>query len=90
MSESIRVLVFKEGELWVAQGLERDICVQAKTLEDLQANFEVAVRLEADEQGGLERIPEAPKYFQEMWDRRAGTFSPLANNDDHIEYGMAA
>jgi hypothetical protein len=92
MTETIRVLLFKEEGFWVAQGLEHDICVQAETLEDLQINFEVAVRLESEEAGGLKRIAAAPPYFQERWSKRAGDYSPITSNDNggNIEYGLVA
>lgn len=90
MSELIRVLLFKEDGLWVAQGLEHDICVQGKTLEDVQTYFEVAIRLEDEEEGGVKRIPEAPRYFQERWEQRAGTYNPKSAKADTIEYGLAA
>jgi hypothetical protein len=92
MTDTIKVLIFKEGDLWVAQGIERDICVQAYTLEDVQINFEVAVRLESECEGGIMRIPAAPEYFQEQWSRRAGTFTPVnsSHSREDVEYGVAA
>ncbi len=66
---TLRVLVFWDTHAWIAQGLERDICVQARSLSDLFGNFEIVLRLEEEEEGGLERIPPAPKHFIEAWER---------------------
>lgn len=90
MAQSIRVIIIKEDELWVAQGLERDICVQAENLDDLQTFFEVAVRLEGEADGGLERIAPAPQYFHQLWDRRPGDYNPKTQGALAFEYGMAA
>jgi hypothetical protein len=89
--ETIRVIMFQEGEkCWVAQGLERDICVQAETLKDLYGRFEVAVRLEGDEPGGLDRIGKAPDYFFELWDGKAGGYTPDTDGNPSFQFGIAA
>jgi hypothetical protein len=62
-----RVIFYRDGEKWLAQAIERDICVQADTLDDLYGRFEVAVRLECDEKGSLDHIPAAPVHFERMW-----------------------
>lgn len=74
MSDRIRVIFFKEGDAWIAQGLEHDICVQASSLDDLYGRFEVAVRIES-EAGSLGHIGKAPTYFHELWERRSGSVS---------------
>lgn len=84
--EKIRVIVFQEGDAWLAQGLEHDICVQASTLDDVYGRFEVAVRLECDE-GSLAHIEAAPVHFFELWDKRAGEYKP--NHIDVAKYDMA-
>lgn len=69
-SKKIRVLVFRDPELdiWVAQGLEHDICAQAKTIEEVHAAFErailadAAVAIERGEEP-LAAIPKAPDAF---------------------------
>lgn len=63
MSEKIRVIFFKEGDAWLAQGLEHDICVQASSLDELYGRFEVAVRLESDKDGKLTHVGKAPDHF---------------------------
>lgn len=92
MSTHIRVILFKESESnWVAQGLEHDICVQAKTMKDAQEMFDVAVTLEAKEPGGVSRIAKAPKAFFDMWDHREGQFEPVSPKAHRsVEFGLAA
>ena len=90
MSNKIRVIFFQGEDAWVAQGLERDICVQADTLDDLYGRFEVAVRLEKDKSGKLDHIGKAPKHFFKLWDRRSGSYTPTTEYDATLEFGVAA
>jgi hypothetical protein len=91
MNAEIKVIVFKDDDnTWVAQGLEHDICVQASSLDDLQVRFEVAVRLESEEAGGLGRIGRAPDHFFDLWEKRAGAFTPSSSANASIEFGLAA
>src|SRR5579863_7373751 len=73
---TIRVIVFQDEGLWVAQCLEYDICAQAADLDTLMSRLEVVIKAELKE--SLERhrepfggIEPAPDRFQRMWDRRA-------------------
>jgi len=90
MSTKIRVILLREGAVWVAQGLEHDVCVQADSIEELYGRFDVAVRLEADEPGGLERIPEAPEYYHSLWDKKAGDYKPVQSQTPEYDFGVAA
>jgi len=89
MTEKLRVIFYQDHGVWLAQGLEHDICVQADTLDDLYGRFEVAVRLES-ENGKLDHLPVAPDYYQRMWDRKSGSFSPEHGNNDMYEVALAA
>jgi hypothetical protein len=90
MSKTIRVIFYQEGNAWLAQGLEHDICVQAETLHELYGRFEVAVRLEADTEGDLDHIGKAPEHFFKLWDRRSGSYTPVGVNDSHFDMALAA
>jgi hypothetical protein len=90
MSKTIRVIFFQEGETWLAQGLEHDICVQAATLDELYGRFEVAVCLESEPTGNLDHIEKAPDHFFKLWDRRSGSYSPIGVTDSHFEMALAA
>jgi hypothetical protein len=69
-SIKIRVLVFRDAtsNIWFAQGLEHDICAQAKTIDEVHTAFEkailanAAVALERGEEP-LAAIPKAPAAF---------------------------
>ena len=50
--QTIRALIYREGEYWIAQCLEHDICAQART--------EVATA-SADHQGAVEGSPIDPR-----------------------------
>lgn len=90
MANNLRVIFYREGEIWLAQGIEHDICVQADSLDDLYGRFEVAVRLECDKEGKLDHIGEAPSHFKKMWDRKSGDFTPSFMTDRRYEVGLAA
>lgn len=91
MTDKIRVILFQDGpEHWIAQGLEHDITVQAPTVKELYGRFEVAVHLESEEPGGLERIPQAPQEYFDLWKTKAGELKPDWAPDAFYEYGLAA
>lgn len=86
----MRVILFKEGDLWIAQGLEYDICTQANDLKELYSRFEMTVRLESQEDGGLERIAKAPDHFFRKWEDRGSDAQPPHATTDNCQYGIAA
>lgn len=83
----IRAVAFKEGEIYVAQGLEFDICVQAKALSDLPKKFaysvaaNVAISLELGKQP-LEGIRPAPQQFFDMFDAAQLTLTHPSSSID--------
>ena len=76
MTNTIRVVIFQDGGGWIAQGLEHDICVQAEKFDDIFGRFEVAYDLYSEVEGGLGKLPPAPKYAHDLWDRQSGEFKP--------------
>jgi hypothetical protein len=90
-SQSIRVIVFKDDDHWVAQCLEHDICAIATDLETLQYRLEVTVEAEralCQEKGlDLDSLPAAPKYFFEKWERRSEF--DYSGQADGVGYEMA-
>jgi hypothetical protein len=88
MSDQIRVIAYKVGEKWLAQGLERAISAQADTLDALYIRFRATVKMEAEAFGGLDHIPQAPKRFFEMWERKVSKAGPIG--DDTFDYRMVA
>lgn len=69
----IRVVAFKEGGIYIAQGLDYDICAQASTLSDLPEKFaisvaaNIAIALDLGKEP-LKGINRAPQQFWDMFD----------------------
>lgn len=92
----IRVIVFKDSDQWVAQCLEYDIAAQAGDLDTLRSRLLVAIDAEAlaSEEIVGERfkgIPEAPKHFHRMWERKASSFRHTEARDGaNVDMALAA
>ena len=72
MDAAIRVVVFQEGDGWIAQGLEHDICAQGKSFDEAAKRFERTVRAEMRDGGGkLGHIEPAPGHYFSRWDQRS-------------------
>jgi hypothetical protein len=72
---TIRVIVFKENDLWVAQCLEYDIGAQAADIDTLNERLKTVLKSEIKE--SVERngkpfagIGPAPQRFELMWKHR--------------------
>ena len=90
---TIRVVVFQDDNLWVAQCLEHDIGAQAANVDALLTRLEVALKAEFKE--SMERhgkpfagIDPAPERFHRMWDRRASVEFTLARLDDRLDNAL--
>lgn len=79
----LRIVVFKEEDMFVAQCLEHDISVQAPDMATLQKRFEETLLLEGDD---LDSLPPAPDPFQKMWDHGL----ELESRVDNAEMRLAA
>lgn len=100
VQQQLRVVIFRDGDLWAAQCLEYDIGAQAHDLKDLQTRFVLTVKAEVQESVNrhgepFKGIDPAPQHFHEMWEGRSGSFTPLETNrptafDGHLtELDMA-
>ncbi len=96
---NLRVLMFRDGGLWVAQCLEYDIGAQASDLDTLHDHFTSVVDAEVKE--SMERhgkplvgIDPAPERFHKMWDRRARSIESVPGawmiNDMNVDLGLVA
>ena len=98
---NIRVVVFQEGDAWVAQALEYDLGAQAADLKSLERRFAMTLRVELEEslrRGGVPfgGIDPAPEYFQKLWDgdspepkfRASGSMTPSGTNAPPVGYEM--
>lgn len=74
-TEAIRVVVFREGDLYVAQCLEFDIAAQGNDIESVLDRLELTLKeecaLSLDGGGSIDRpftdIPAAPNFFHGLW-----------------------
>ena len=91
MSGKIRVILFPEADMWLAQGIEHDICAQGPTKEEAITRFKMTVMLESREEGGLDAIGPAPKRFADLWqnDAEEGDLSTPSGDLD-IDLRIAA
>jgi hypothetical protein len=74
-SETIRVVVFHDNGMWVAQCLEHDIGAQAIDIDTLNSRLDAVLRAEINESvkkhgKPFAGIAPAPERFQLMWKRR--------------------
>jgi predicted urease superfamily metal-dependent hydrolase len=79
MPENIRVIFFKDGDLWCAQCLEFDIGAQGPDLDTARRRFKLALSIERKTSIELHGeayagIGEAPAHFHEMWEKRSREF----------------
>ena len=97
-TENLRVVVFAEGEAWIAQALELDVCAQGANPDEARERFldtldcELSMALDAGEDP-TESIGAAPKQFFSMWDQRSA-FSSIATldrgDDGRVELALCA
>jgi hypothetical protein len=81
--EQLRVIVYRDADLYIAQGLEVDIATQAKDIPSLLARLDLTIEAEcamSKERGGapFDGIGAAPNYFHGLWEnavRRAEAFA---------------
>jgi hypothetical protein len=96
--EHIRVIVYREGDVYVAQCLEHDIATQGPDIPaalerlDLTIDAECAISKEAGGQA-FDNIPSAPNYFRTLWDKRSMTLTHVHMPVGHqykMEVALAA
>jgi len=98
--EHIRVIVYREGDVYVAQCLEHDIATQGPDLPGVLDRLELTIDAEcamSKEAGarGLGNIPAAPNYFHGLWDKRSLTLTHVEMPVGHhfkmeVAYAKAA
>jgi hypothetical protein len=74
--EHLRVIVYRDGDLYMAQGIEVDIATQAKDISSLLRRLDLTIEAEcamSKERGGapFQGIGAAPNYFHGLWDKRS-------------------
>lgn len=82
MSESVRVLIFKDGDHMVAQCLEHDIAAQGRSHEEVRRSFEWTyighvVLAAKRKRAPFADLPKAPEIFWKQFEsaRNLGTYT---------------
>ena len=66
----IRAIVFREGDMYVAQCLDIDVAAQAPNVDAALARLDLTLEAEMAECNGCElkdRIAPAPNYYHTLW-----------------------
>lgn len=79
----LRIIIFKQEDLFIAQCLDHDVAVQGSDMATVQRRFEETVFAEGE---GLTALPAAPEAYHVMW---AGALE-LESNVDNAEMRLAA
>lgn len=86
----LSILIYKEGDLFVGQCLEHDLCVQSKNLDEIRRLMAHQVEFYA-KHGGLEVVPRAPQEFFDDWEQTTGDPQPIIlNGSGNAKAKMAA
>jgi hypothetical protein len=94
--EHLRVIVYPEGDGFIAQCLEKDIATQAGDIPtllerlDLTIDAECAMSRDRDETP-FSQIGAAPNYFHDLWEKRSVMLTRLHVPVGHLkmEVGLA-
>ena len=87
--ETLRVVVFQEGDSWIGQCLEYDICAQAHDVDTLRARLAVAIDAEWEAgDNSFSGIEKAPDHFFAKWERCNSRIQPTSGNN-RVEVEMA-
>lgn len=68
MQDGLKIVVYREDDMFIAQCLDYDICTQAKDRETLHKRMDCLIHLEMEHmrESGQELDP-APERFHNMW-----------------------
>jgi hypothetical protein len=96
--EHLRVVVFREGNVYSAQCLEIDIAAQANDIPELLERLDLTIDAEyafSKELGKkpFEGIAPASTYFHVLWEKRSVSLqhlkSPIAQHFQNVEVALA-
>src|ERR1700744_3557722 len=85
----LRVIVYQECGMWVAQGLELDIGVQARDLGELRRRFDLTFHTELEIVGDRDPVAvigRAPQEFFDRWEQH----SMLAEAEPDYQMALCA
>ncbi len=76
---SLRIVVYKEDDMFIAQCLEYDICAQAKDRETLSERMEFLMECEMHEMEKTgQELDAAPAVFHNMWSKSNHAYKEVA------------
>lgn len=80
-----RILIYTKGDLYVAQCLEHDICVQSSDVDEIRELMARQFQYEKSQDGGLDAVPAAPQEFFDDWDKTDGDPQKvMINTHDYV------
>ena len=85
----LRIVLYREDDLWIGQCLEHDIRAQASNVKELENRLVATVEAHK-EQGGLADIGPAPKVFFDMWEDSTGAYMPKSDLIVNSEMALCA
>ncbi len=91
----MRVVIFKEDDLWIAQALEHDICAHADNEEAVREQLHLMLQLERSYSADngkrpFEGIEPAPDEFQQLWSQCSELEMQPSSNGDCIQFALCA
>lgn len=96
--EQLRVVVYRDGDMYIAQCLEMDIATQARDLDTLLERLDLTIDAEcasSKERGEspFKGIAPAPNYFHGLWEKRSVSLKhlrfPVAEHFGNVEVVLA-
>src|ERR1700743_3710305 len=94
-NNNIRVVIFKDDDLWVAQCLEYDIDAQARDLKSLEQHLSLTLALEYEESVKVHGAPfagieKSPQQYFDMWEEFSrNKFSPESTDEENYRLQRA-
>jgi hypothetical protein len=90
----LRVVVYREGDVYVAQCIEYDIATQAHDIDSLLERLDLTLDAECamskDRTGKpFDGIPPAPNYFHGLWAKRSVSLTHLHIPIGHFKVEVA-
>lgn len=74
-TDGLRIVVYEEDGIYVAQCLEHDICTQANDRTILRERMDHLIQIELD---GGQSLDPAPERFHKMWPESNHTYHEVA------------
>ena len=91
---TLRAVIFKDGDQWIAQALECDICAQGPDLDTLRERFldTLSAEQQLAHEAGVDLVADigpAPAHFFSMWDERSQFSKSIKMKGDNAKLELA-